>query len=82
MALITKKNEKISTVVNELNSFYTPEDFVVKFKETFPKDWNKVEREYAKHERKTKSGKAHPMPEPVQYLKNALNVWKKSNLDK
>jgi hypothetical protein len=25
-------------------------------------------------ERKTKPGKSHPMPEPVQYLRNALNV--------
>ncbi|WP_125782798.1 hypothetical protein [Pseudoalteromonas rubra] len=77
MAVITKKDEKIESVVCELGEGYSIDDFVNKFQELYPKDWSKVEREYAKHERKTKPGKAHPMPEPVQYLKNALNVWQK-----
>ncbi|WP_392352428.1 hypothetical protein [Pseudoalteromonas rhizosphaerae] len=79
MAVITKKDEKISNVACELDEGFSSDDFVKKFQEQYPKDWGKIEREYAKHERKTKSGKTHPMPEPIQYLKNALNIWFKKN---
>jgi|TARA_B110000211_G_scaffold66399_1_gene76617 hypothetical protein len=79
MAVITKKDEKIENVVGELNEGYLFDDFINKFQELYPKDWSKIEREHAKHERKTKPGKTHPMPEPIQYLKNALNVWNKKN---
>ena len=34
---------------------------------------------YQEHVRKTKPGKSHPMPEPVQYLRNALNVHLKAS---
>ena len=49
------------------------------FKEAYPKDWKKLELTYAEHLQSTKPGKAIPMPKPEQYLKNALNVWTKSN---
>ena len=71
--------DKIENVVGELNEGYSFDDFINKFQELYPKDWSKIEREHAKHERKTKPGKTHPMPEPIQYLKNALNVWNKKN---
>jgi len=79
MAIITKKEEKLGSVVNALNDKYSPDDFVTMFQEMYPKDWGKITREYAKHERKTKPGKNHPMPDPAQYVKNALNVWLKKN---
>jgi hypothetical protein len=79
MAVITKKDEKIENVVGELNEGHSFDDFINKFQELYPKDWSKIEREHAKHERKTKPGKTHPMPEPIQFLKNALNVWNKKN---
>ena len=79
MAVFTKKEEKISTVVNELADGFSSDDFVAKFKELYPKDWAKVEKNYSDHERKTKPGKSHPMPEPTQYIKNSLNVWLKKN---
>lgn len=78
MAVITKKDEKISATANELGGQPDPEAFVEKFKELYPKDWTRIEKHYRDHERKTKPGKSHPMPEPNQYLKNALNVWLKS----
>ena len=66
MAVITKKDEKIENVVGELNEGYLFDDFINKFQELYPKDWSKIEREHAKHERKTKPEKSHPMPEPIQ----------------
>lgn len=75
MAVITKKDEKISVVANELGGKPEPEEFVEKFKELYPRDWERIEKNYRDHERKTKLGRSHPMPEHNQYLKNALNVW-------
>ncbi|HCJ6323696.1 TPA: hypothetical protein U2L50_004611 [Citrobacter farmeri] len=74
MAVISKKEEKIKATCESLQPGFTFEEFLEAFKTLYPKDWDKVGREYAKHERKTKPGKSHPMPEPVQYMKNALNV--------
>ncbi|WP_261791555.1 hypothetical protein, partial [Candidatus Erwinia dacicola] len=73
-----QKAQKINqTTCDSLRPGYTFEDFLEAFKSLYPKDWEKLGNEYAKHERKTKPGKSHPMPEPVQYLKNALNVHQK-----
>ena len=77
MAVILKKDEKVEHVVGLLKEGFTADEFVTKFKEAYPKDWSKAEREFLKHERKTKPGKSHPCPNPKQYLINALNVWRK-----
>lgn len=79
MSVILKKDEKISAVVNSLGSSFSTEEFIVKFKELYPKEWSKIEKNYFEHENKTKLGKSHPMPEPTQYLKNALHVWQNKN---
>lgn len=79
MSVILKKDEKVEAVVSLLNENYSAEDFINKFKETYPDDWKKISANYNKHVRKTKPGKSIPMPEPTQYLKNALNVWLKKS---
>jgi len=79
MSVITKKNEKIEATVAAMPKDYSITDFVAKFQQLFPKDWDRIEKSYRDHERKTKAGKSHPMPEPEQYLRNALNVWLKGN---
>lgn len=79
MGVITKKAEKVKATVDTLEAGFSFEDFLAAFQAQYPKDWEKVQREYAKHERKTKPGKSHPMPEPVQYLRNALNVFLKAS---
>lgn len=75
MAVIAKKAEKVAAVVATLPVGYTFDDFLSAFKAHYPKEWARVQREYVKHEKKTKPGKSHPMPEPAQYLRNALNVY-------
>lgn len=76
MAIILKKEEKIQITCDSLQPGFTFEEFLEAFKSLYPKDWEKVGKEYAKHERKTKPSKNHPMPDPMQYMKNALNVHK------
>lgn len=75
MTVIAKKNEKVAEVVAGLAEGFTFEVFLDAFKTRYPKDWAKVEREFEKYERKTKPGKTHPMPNPTQYMKNALSVY-------
>ncbi len=74
MSVIAKKAEKVASVVSALPVGFTFDEFLAAFQQQLPKDWDKIVREYQKHERKTKPGKSHPMPEPVQYLRDALNV--------
>lgn len=75
MTVITKKDEKIQATAEALDQGFSQEQFIEKFKELFPKDWLRIEKNYQDHERKTKLGKSHPMPEPNQYLRNALKAW-------
>lgn len=74
MSVISKKAEKVADIVSGLPIGFTFDEFLAAFQRDYPKDWKRISLEYQKHERKTKPGKAHPMPEPVQYLRNALNV--------
>ena len=79
MAVILKKDEKIKAIIDLLPENFETENFIDKFKETYPKDWKKLELTYSEHVKNTKPGKPIPMPKPEQYLKNSLNVWNKSN---
>lgn len=79
MSVILKKDEKINAIIELLPENFKIQDFIEQFKETYPKDWKKLELTYAEHLKKTKPGKPIPMPKPEQYLINALNVWNKKN---
>lgn len=74
MAVIPKKAEKVASVVAEMPHGFSFEMFHAAFVAKYPKDWARVVSEFEAHQRRTKIGKSHPMPEPVQYLRNALNV--------
>lgn len=77
MAVILKKDEKIQNVIDNLENDYSEKEFIEKFKELYQTDWDKIVKNYNQHLRKAKPGKPIPMPEPNQYLINALNVWQK-----
>lgn len=81
-SVIVKKDEKIGIVIYSLPVGFTDDQFVDAFIENFPKEWDRVKKVYADHERRTKPGKCHPMPEPKTYLVNALRNWKKKNSTK
>lgn len=76
-SVIVKKDEKIAKVISLLPDRFTENDFIALFQTQYPKEWKRIESVYKQHERKTKPGKKHPMPEPRRYLINALKVWKK-----
>lgn len=80
MTVIKKKNEKVAAVADGLPDSFTIEQFVEAFQKTYPKDWETLVWAHKKYERKTKPGKASPMPTPWQYLKNALNVYRASQV--
>lgn len=77
--MIVKKEEKITKVVSLLPTEFTENQFLETFIQEFPKEWERVQKVYRDHERRTKPGKSHPMPEPKKYLINALKNWKKKN---
>ena len=53
MTVITKKDEKIAATAAALRENFSPDEFVEKFKELHPKDWEKIERNFRQHERDT-----------------------------
>ena len=73
-AVVVKKEEKIEAVFQALGENVSEENFVSKFKEMYPKDWQRVVSNYEKEERKTKPGKSHPMPSPDVYMRNMYKV--------
>ncbi len=79
MAIILKSDEKLKAIIDALPTDYSFDDFATAFKKEYEKDWLKINREYQSHEKKTKLGKSHPMPEPSQYLRNVLNVYVKKH---
>lgn len=75
-ALVVKKEEKVAAVFAALGENTTETAFVEKFKEMYPKDWERIKAKYSEEERKTKPGKIHPMPHPDVYMKNMYNTAK------
>lgn len=75
-AVVVKKEEKIANVFANMDNPDDINEFKSKFKEIYPNDWKRIINKYNEEERKTKPGKAHPMPEPEKYLENTFNVWK------
>lgn len=75
MSVILKKDQKVGNVIAGLGEGFTEENFISSFKEMYPKDWNRIEKTYQHHLRKAKPGQKIPMPNPRQYLVNALKVW-------
>jgi len=68
--VLLKKDEKVRNTLHHLNEGFTDDDFVCKFQELYPDDWGKIVTRYTEHEKTTRPGKPHPMPEPHKYLLN------------
>jgi hypothetical protein len=69
-SVVVKKDEKVSSIFDLLGVDCTCDDFTKKFKEEYPKDWNRINKVYQDHERRDTKGKGHPMPEPNKYMEN------------
>ncbi|MFZ0773058.1 MAG: hypothetical protein WCA49_08975 [Candidatus Sulfotelmatobacter sp.] len=73
-----KKAEKLEAVEADLPPGPSDEDFVAKFQEMYPEDWDNIVRRHREHERQTPRGKTHPMPEPKKYLVNMVKNFLKT----
>lgn len=71
-----KKEEKILNTLKNLSADYSDEVFIVKFRELYPEDWEKIVNRYNAHERLTPPGKSHPMAPPPKYLLNILRKYR------
>ena len=77
--IFLKKEEKISATMAALDKPHSELQFVEKFKELYPGDWEKIVKRFNAHERLTPEGKGHPMPNPTQYLINAYKNQKRKD---
>ncbi|MCG6133881.1 MAG: hypothetical protein MET45_04350 [Nostoc sp. LLA-1] len=62
--VFVKKEEKIVKTLNNLKLTHSDEDFILKFQDLYPNDWQKIVTRYEAHEKLTPKGKSHPMPKP------------------
>jgi hypothetical protein len=74
--VVLKKAEKLKAVNEALPYGASFETIAAKCKEMYPDDWDRIVARYKKHERMTKPGKTHPMPEPETYLLNMVKTFK------
>jgi hypothetical protein len=74
-----KKGEKIAATLNCLDDGHTEDQFVEKFRELYPNDWEKIVKRYEAHEKLTSKGKSHPMAPPKKYLISAYKVERKKS---
>ncbi|WP_432400970.1 hypothetical protein [Wukongibacter sp. M2B1] len=82
-SVIVKKEEKFRNVIENINGEITEEKFIIEFKDMYPEAWDRIVKKYNEHERLTKPGKTHPMPEPNKYMSNVYrDFMKKINKSK
>jgi hypothetical protein len=74
--VVFKKAEKLDALAAALPADASLQTFVARFKEMYPGDWDRIIARYKEHERKTKPGNSHPMPEPETYLMNMVKAYK------
>lgn len=74
-SVIVKKDEKVATVIKNIGVDADFEAFFKAFKETYPKDWERVCHRYEEHERLTKPGKSHPMARPPKHMENVFRAF-------
>ena len=75
MSVIINVDDKVEYVLSQLEGSYSEDEFLTKFKETYPNDYQKCWKRFLSEEKKTKSGKPHPMQHPDKHIKNALKSY-------
>lgn len=79
MSVVPQKEKKVEAAFKVLGDNHDEKLFIEKFKELYPKDWQRIVSIYNKHERKDTKGKGHPIPEPEKYLSNTYKVYVKNS---
>ena len=83
MSVIINVDSKVEYILSLLDNSYTEDEFLAKFKEIYPKDYEKCWKKFIKEEINTKIGKPHPMQHPDKHIKNALKSYisRKGNIN-
>lgn len=73
-AVVVKKEEKVAAVFAAMSNVEDLQEFKIKFKEMYPKEWEHIIAVYKKEEREDVKHRGHPMPEPEKYLENTYKT--------
>ena len=68
-SFISHKKDKIQKVFARLGADVDEATFIKVFKETYPRDWERIQNKWLEEERQTPPGKKHPMQHPDVYMK-------------
>lgn len=74
MAIVSRKEEKIRVVLNELPDNFTDKQFVEMFIKLYSRDWGKIKAQYLKQAQDKEEGTLITMPKPDQYLLSLLQT--------
>lgn len=75
MSVIINVDNKVEYILSLMKNPFTEDEFLAKFKETYPEDYEKCWKKFKKEEMNTKKGKTHPMQHPDKHIKNALKSY-------
>lgn len=76
---VPAKEKKLKGLFEKHGMGISENEFIEIFQAEYPKDWVRIQKIYKQQEEKRKPGKAAPMPEPFQYLRNMYNVYMKKH---
>lgn len=76
MAIVSRKEEKIKVVLDELPENFTETQFVETFIKLYSRDWGKIKAQYLKQAQDKEEGTLITMPKPDQYLLSLLKTYK------
>lgn len=79
---LKKKGHKISEVVASLPPDFSEDDFIARFQELYPEEWEKIGEKHQQQLLNQEPGTVITMPEPRKYLSNILRVWKRKQAAK
>ncbi|MBI1920801.1 MAG: hypothetical protein HYS23_06930 [Geobacter sp.] len=79
---LKKKDQKIAEVVASLPLDFSEADFIARFQELYPEEWEKIGEKHQQQLRDQEPGMVLTMPEPRRYLSNILRVWKRKQAGK
>ncbi|SDL76220.1 hypothetical protein [Pedobacter antarcticus] len=76
MAIVSRKEEKIKTVLDELPENFTDKQFVETFIKQYSRDWGKIKAQYLKQAQDKEEGTVITMPKPDLYLLSLLKTYR------
>lgn len=76
---VPAKEKKLKVLFEKHGIDISENEFIEIFQVEYPRDWVRIQEIYKLQEENRKTGKAAPMPEPFQYLRNMYKVYLKKH---